>query len=297
MPYPHEHQPVCVGGAGPESHGRDRPWQPIRPAASGKVTVAGGLCELWGLAYPDAPRRGHDARPGRRLVGGRVYVHFNQIATYDFSDTILNGGTSIGTDLPAPPALLLDRVHRFHGGATGAGTANDERRFLLPQAYPEGSPLHPSYGAGHATVAGACVTILKAWFNESWTFGPAAANELDSAVQPDAAGAALVATGDVLTVGGELNKLASNVSLGRNFAGVHWRSDYIESVRLGEEMAVLLLQEDSLRYNENRRQRYPPSFALTRFDGRSIRIERGRVIDVGAAYARIGSTPTGFLDG
>ena len=35
---------------------------------------------------------------------------------------------------------------------------------LLPMAFPEGSPMHPSYGAGHATVAGACVTILKAFF-------------------------------------------------------------------------------------------------------------------------------------
>jgi membrane-associated phospholipid phosphatase len=34
---------------------------------------------------------------------------------------------------------------------------------LLPQAFPEGSPLHTAYGSGHATVAGACVTMLK-WF-------------------------------------------------------------------------------------------------------------------------------------
>jgi hypothetical protein len=39
--------------------------------------------------------------------------------------------------------------------------------YLLPQAFPEGCPLHPSYGAGHATVAGACVTILKAFFDET----------------------------------------------------------------------------------------------------------------------------------
>ena len=37
--------------------------------------------------------------------------------------------------------------------------------WLLPMAFPEGSPMHPSYGAGHATVAGACTTILKAWFD------------------------------------------------------------------------------------------------------------------------------------
>ncbi len=33
-----------------------------------------------------------------------------------------------------------------------------------------------------------------------------------------------------LTVAGELNKVAANVSIGRNMAGVHWRSDYTESV-------------------------------------------------------------------
>ena len=27
--------------------------------------------------------------------------------------------------------------------------------------------MHPSYGAGHATVAGACVTILKAYFDHA----------------------------------------------------------------------------------------------------------------------------------
>ena len=38
---------------------------------------------------------------------------------------------------------------------------------LLPVAFQEGSPMHPAYGAGHATVAGACVTILKAFFDTS----------------------------------------------------------------------------------------------------------------------------------
>ena len=39
--------------------------------------------------------------------------------------------------------------------------------YLLPMVFPEGSPMHPSYTAGHATVAGACVTILKALFDEN----------------------------------------------------------------------------------------------------------------------------------
>ena len=40
--------------------------------------------------------------------------------------------------------------------------------YLMPMAFPEGSPTHPSYTAGHATVAGACVTILKALFDENF---------------------------------------------------------------------------------------------------------------------------------
>lgn len=35
--------------------------------------------------------------------------------------------------------------------------------YLLPQAYVEGSPTHPSYPSGHAVVAGACVTFLKVY--------------------------------------------------------------------------------------------------------------------------------------
>ena len=38
--------------------------------------------------------------------------------------------------------------------------------YFMPHAFPEGCPQHPSYGQGHATVAGACATIVKAWFND-----------------------------------------------------------------------------------------------------------------------------------
>jgi hypothetical protein len=40
-----------------------------------------------------------------------------------------------------------------------------------------------------------------------------------------------------LTVRGELNKLAANIAIGRNMAGVHYRSGYMESLRLGEQIA------------------------------------------------------------
>jgi hypothetical protein len=121
-------------------------------------------------------------------------------------------------------------------------------------------PQHPSYGAGHATVAGACVTILKAFFEE--------AAVINDPVEATPDGFALVPyRGPVLTVGGELNKLASNVAFGRNFAGVHWRSDAVESLRLGETVALRYLAEESLCFNESFE-----GFSLTRFDGTRITV-------------------------
>jgi hypothetical protein len=136
---------------------------------------------------------------------------------------------------------------------------------LLPMAFPEGSPTHPAYGAGHATVAGACVTILKAWFDETTTLASIGLNP----VQPTDDGTALVpyAGPDAgsLTVGGELNKIASNVALGRNTAGVHWRSDATQSLLLGEKIAIGILQEARACYNE-----VFNGFSLTKFDGTTI---------------------------
>jgi hypothetical protein len=129
----------------------------------------------------------------------------------------------------------------------------------LPTIAPEGAPTHPSYGAGHATVAGACVTILKAWFDGSW--------QLPHTVVPDASGTSLLAyAGSALTVENELNKLAANVAIGRNGAGFHYRSDYWESLKLGEKLAVGILEEQRETYREI------CSFSFRGFEGQTITI-------------------------
>lgn len=127
--------------------------------------------------------------------------------------------------------------------------------YLLPMAFAEGSPMHPAYGAGHATVAGACTTVLKAFFDTSF--------KLPFTFTTTAHGDGLREDGPrgKLTVEGELNKLASNISIGRNWAGVHWKSDYTESIKMGEEIALELLREQMGVYTEK--------FTLTvpKFDG------------------------------
>jgi membrane-associated phospholipid phosphatase len=161
-----------------------------------------------------------------------------------------------GADYPIHAEILdsLSSGSRL-GGYLPAGNA------LLPQAYPEGSPLHPSYGSGHAVVAGAAVTILKAWFNETAA--------IQNPVMPDASGLNLVpyAESETLTVGGELNKIASNVALGRNIAGIHWRSDGAQSLKLGEAVAISVLRDQKACYREQF-----GGFSLTKFDGTTVTV-------------------------
>lgn len=146
---------------------------------------------------------------------------------------------------------------------------NQDPNYFLPMAFPEGSPMHPSYGAGHATVAGACVTMLKAFFDHGWQLdlGKTIAGQYIS-YEPNQDGSGLqqVLLDCPLTVEGELNKIAANISIGRDWAGVHYFTDYIESLRLGEEITIGILEEQKLTYGEN--------FTMTvpLFDGGSIQI-------------------------
>jgi len=146
------------------------------------------------------------------------------------------------------------------GSDAVAQTFNANGTYLLPQAFPEGCPTHPSYGQGHGTVAGACVTILKAWFDESFI--------IPNPVVPSADGTTLNAySGPALTVGNELNKVAANIAIGRNAAGIHYRSDYWESVKLGEQIAIDMLTESKACFNEA-----DIGFTITKFDGTTITI-------------------------
>lgn len=157
---------------------------------------------------------------------------------------------------------------------------------LLPMAFQEGSPMHPAYGAGHASVAGACVTILKAFFDTSAAIvkrgnhvlvARPAAGDLAVYFEADYDGANKDGTtleevigGDFLTLEGELNKLAANISIGRNMAGVHYYSDYYDSLRLGEAIALGVLEEQALCYPHD-----PFMLSLPTFDGTVVRIGRG----------------------
>jgi hypothetical protein len=180
--------------------------------------------------------------------GGRIEVQRRGVKTYPF-----NGSFSL-------LSTVLGDIYAYNKQYFGNGT------HLLPMAFPEGCPLHPAYSQGHATVAGACVTLLKAWFKD--------VNLKDAGVtvvQPTADGTVLeIYTGadaSQMTVHGELNKLASNVGLARDFAGVHWRTDYTNGLRLGETVAIWFLCDMRNTYSEHFK------FSFNTFDGHQVTID------------------------
>lgn len=136
--------------------------------------------------------------------------------------------------------------------------------YLLPQAYPEGSPQHPSYGQGHGAVAGACVTMLKAFFNTDDIVlpKPVVASEDGLTLLPYAGSDA-----GQMTLTGELHKLAGNIANARNFAGIHYRSDYQEAVLLGEAVAISILRDSKRCCNESF-----AGFTFTKFDGSRVTV-------------------------
>jgi hypothetical protein len=138
----------------------------------------------------------------------------------------------------------------------------------LPSAFPEGCPTHPSYPAAHATNAGACATVLKAFFNEEYPIpDPVEATSDGSALTPW--------KGEQLTLGNEINKLANNIVLGRDAAGVHYRSDSVNGLFGGEQQALALLADYSRTYNE----RFD-GFILSTFRGEKVRVANGELKSV-----------------
>ncbi len=133
--------------------------------------------------------------------------------------------------------------------------------YFVSQAFPEGSPTHPAYPTGHGMVGGACITMLKFFFDGTFVIpNPQVPSDDGLSLQP-------YTGGGQLTVNGELNKLGHNVSFGHGIhAGIHWRSDTDSSLILGEALAISILQDRAQCYNEKF------TVMFTKFDGTTATI-------------------------
>ncbi len=172
---------------------------------------------------------------------------------------------NLDKSVPAPQAAgalhadvlnsaVLPMIHSTYGS------------YLLPQAFPEGSPTHPCYPTGHGAVGGACITAIKFFFDCRQKIRPLLTAAGRDVVEPSIDGLSLnTYTGtdrDSLDINGELNKLAYNISFGHGIhAGIHFRSSTFWSILLGEEVALSVLRDRGRSYNE------PFKITITKFDG------------------------------
>lgn len=140
---------------------------------------------------------------------------------------------------------ILDKVKEKYG------------TYLVPQAYNSGCPCHSSYPSGHAVLAGAMVTLVKAWFD---------GDQKIKIYEPSADGKSLLDTGEESTIEHELNKLASNCGILRNAAGIHYAQDAYNGMVFGEQIAIELLKEFVSRYD------LPVTFQFRTFSGETLRI-------------------------
>lgn len=219
----------------------------LRPEAAGALfhTVYSGYEPHWDdpNSQPYGATGDMDEQRARQMLATTV-------AKYTFPQDPTVQGSEPGLE------DILTDVRKHNETQNGGALKNS---WLLPMAFPEGSPMHPAYGAGHATVAGACVTLLKAFFAMKNKDGTPVyvVKPGEAALVPDCGTSPKDQTIDLLaveienglTLESELNKLMWNISNGRNVAGVHYYTDYIESALLGEAITIGILREQMLAYH------------------------------------------------
>jgi hypothetical protein len=173
-----------------------------------------------------------------------------------------------GVPLPQAAAALHTDVLNSAGVAK---TFSQYGTYLLPQAFPEGSPTHPCYPTGHGTVGGACVTALKFFFDGGQKIQSLLGNAGRTIWEPttDGLGHSDYSGSDAasMDINGELNKLAWNITTGHGVhAGIHFRSSSYWSILLGEQVALSVLQDRAKGYNE------PFTISIKKFDGTTATI-------------------------
>jgi hypothetical protein len=159
---------------------------------------------------------------------------------------------------------ILDKVKVANHNKSG------EETYFLNTIYPEGSPTHPSTVAGHAAVAGACTTVLKAMLKTHNENGELVKWPKQHVIA-NSDGTELVNIDSDTTIVNELDKLAFNVARGRDFAGVHYCVDGKQGIEVGEKYAISYLRDKCLEYSEKFNNTFN-GWTLTKFDGTTIKI-------------------------
>jgi hypothetical protein len=109
-----------------------------------------------------------------------------------------------------PRPIEMDyRVSVLYNRQVNASGTGDDGMRRLPNPSP-GTPRHPAYPSGHSTYSGAASEILSFFF-------------------PDYTE--------------EFDRLADNIGMARLWAGIHWRTDHCEGMKLGRCVARMVIEQ------------------------------------------------------
>jgi hypothetical protein len=180
---------------------------------------------------------------GRSALAGAWYVKWNSLFLR-----------------PEAFSLEIDRVfndgrNRHHISNVLLSNPIIKRTKILSQVYPEGAPLSPSTPSGQATYMGACITVLKFFYQTDYSI---------PCYEPTIDGSSLVQTPVMTTVEDELHKLAFNIGYGRMWAGVNYSSDITSGLKRGQKVALACLADLVQRYSEH------ISITINQFNGKPI---------------------------
>jgi hypothetical protein len=299
MTDPTEYQLVANGGDSGRHLAFDPTFRHVRDGRDlAAYTRADVLYQGYFVAFLVLAGIGAPPNPGNPYIGSRTEKAFATLGGPDAAGTIAEMATRALKaawfhkwikDLRMRPeeygALVQARLtntspvpqasHALHPDVLNSAvlpiTHSTYDSYLLPQAFPEGSPTHPCYPTGHGTVGGACITALKFFFDGTHKLRSLLTNAGRDVVVPSTDGLSLNdytgADRDNLDINGELNKLAYNVSFGHGIhAGIHFRSSSYWSLLLGEQVALSVLRDRAKSYNE------PFTIHITKFDGTTATI-------------------------
>lgn len=251
-----------ISNASPYANDSIRTAEPFGSLGAPDITIQSGLAGVYGLKHAWFQKWAVHRRLRPEVYAQRLELFrrgaLGNSPNKPFDDDLFNKLFGDGADVWRK-TTVLDRILEHNRKQNIAQNRGDrDGTWLLPIAYPEGSPTHPSYPGGHSAFIAAAATIAKAFF---------ANGEISNPKVPMHDGQELKDfKGEKLTIHGELNKLIANVTLFRDGAGMHWRTDGTAlgansgerlykgletgGNLLGEQMAISMLRDIKPTYRE-----------------------------------------------
>ncbi|MGB5635076.1 MAG: hypothetical protein WBM44_30775 [Waterburya sp.] len=252
---------VDISDASPYANGDITTSDPFGSLGGPDITIQSGFAAVYALKHAWFQKWSVHRRLRPEVYGQRLELfrlgNLGNSPGQPFQDITFNEFFGEGADVWRQ-TQVLERIFEHNKQQNLAQNRGDDGTWLLPIAFPEGSPTHPAYPGGHSAFIAAAATIAKAFFADGKFPTPQVpvnnGQQLDSfRSQP-------------LTIHGELNKLIANATLFRDGAGMHWRSDGTalglnsESRSntgletggnlLGEKMAISMLRDIKRTYRE-----------------------------------------------